>query len=296
MDPKKQYAALCCYFGEWPNYFQFWLTSCSYNSSVDFFLVTDISTDGYNVPENVVIVNMTFENLVRRIKETILLTDGKSISCDRPYKLCDFKVAYGHLFRDLFEDYEYWGFYDIDTVWGDIISFIPDNHDNHWLKVFPCGHISFVRNKEPYIEVYRMIEGEGTKNWQTVFSTPENHYFDEHGGLHTFFKSPSKIDYYYRKPDFDNIYPPTKRRWRNFKSINFPECSHYLCYTFEEGHLYRNYLKGLKVHKEEISYLHISKRSMDVKADLDSQRFSIYPNCFDEWREFSAFSLFRYGC
>lgn len=57
---KKKYAALCCYFGQWPNYFQFWLTSCSYNQGIDFFLVTDIEVKGYKIPDNVIVVNKTF--------------------------------------------------------------------------------------------------------------------------------------------------------------------------------------------------------------------------------------------
>lgn len=295
MTTKKQYAALGCYFGHWPNYFQFWLTSCKYNTGIDFFLVTDIETEGYCIPQNVFIIKMTFCELVSKIENIIKLPKGGRICCDRPYKICEFRTAYGHLFCDLFEGYDYWGFYDIDTIWGDILHFIPDNIDNHWLKIFPCGHLSFVRNIEPYTEVYKIIGKYGIVDWETAFSISKYHFLDEHGGLHPFFKSHKFAQYYYRKPDFDNIYPPKKRKWRNFRSINYPNKSHFLCFSYEEGHLYRQYLNGLKVQKEEISYLHISRRSMEIKTDVNKQRFVIYPNCFDSWKDFSLFSLIWNG-
>ena len=214
MPSNKQYAAVGCYYGKWPNYFQFWLTSCSYNPTIDFFLVTDINTEGYSIPPNVHIVRMEFCALVKKIRSAITLPNGKAISCVRPYKLCDFRVAYGHIFRNIFEGYDYWGFYDIDTIWGNLQAFIPSNTDCHWLKIFPCGHLSFVRNQEPYIDVYKYIKVEGNPTWDTVFSTSKNYYFDEQGGLSPHFKSASLMPYYYCKPDFDNICPPQKRKWR----------------------------------------------------------------------------------
>lgn len=237
---KKQYATLTCYYGHWPNYFQFWLTSCKYNTGIDFFLVTDIDIEDYYVPQNVIIIRMTFNELVSKIKNTIKLPKGKDM-------------------------------------------------------IFPCGHLSFVRNIEPFTEVYKIIGEYGVVDWETAFSISEYHFLDEHGGLHPFFKSKDLAPFYYRKPDFDNIYPPHKRKWSNFKSINFPEKSHFLCFTYEEGHLYRNYLKGLKVQKEEISYLHISRREMEIKAGTNKQRFVIFPNCFDNWQDFSVFSLIWHG-
>ena len=50
----KKYSAIGCYYGKWPSHFGMWLTSCGYNPSITFFLVTDISVEEYEVPANAV--------------------------------------------------------------------------------------------------------------------------------------------------------------------------------------------------------------------------------------------------
>ena len=42
------------------------------------------------------------------------------VTLDRPYKLCDFKPAYGFIFGEYLKEYDYWGHCDIDIVWGDL--------------------------------------------------------------------------------------------------------------------------------------------------------------------------------
>lgn len=294
-EDMKKYAALCCYFGKWPNYFQFWLTSCAYNPDIDFFFVTDIDTKQYTIPNNVKFIKKSFDELKLLIQQKFnnLTHKGGGVFLDRPYKLCDFKTAYGYIFEDIFKHYEYWGYFDIDTIWGDILSFIPNNESNKWLKIFPCGHLSFIRNTEPYNKAFELVNGKGLVTWEEAFTTPQSHYFDEHGGFSPLFKSDELINFYYRKVDFDNICPPQYTKWRNFQSINFPEKSHFLVYKYKEGHLYRNYLKGFKVIEEEISYLHISQRSMQIDLDLQSKSFCIIPNKFENIKSFSPISIIK---
>lgn len=293
----KKYAALCCYFGKWPNYFQFWLTSCSYNIGIDFYLVTDIDTTPYTIPSNVRFIKKSFSEVKLLIEEKFdILTGRGGVSLEKPYKLCDFKTAYGYIFEDLFRTYEYWGYFDIDTIWGDILSFIPNNEHNQWIKIFPCGHLSFIRNIAPYKRAYQLVNGKGLVTWEQAFTTPQNHYFDEHGGFSPLFKSDKFIDKYYRKVDFDNICPPQWTKWKNFQSINYPEKSHFLVYKYQEGHLYRNYLKGFKVIEEEISYLHISQRKMNIKLDNANEfLFVIYPNSFNYYWDWTLLKVLKYG-
>lgn len=296
----RQYAVLCCYFGQWPEYFQFWLKSCSYNDKIDFYLVSDISTEGYEIPDNVYIVNKSFaqvQELVRKKFPEI------NVSLDRPYKLCDFKTAYGYIFEDIFKGYEYWGFYDIDTIWGDILKFIPENKDNRFVKIFPCGHLSFVRNVAPYNRIYELVnsvagilcknnmQGRKVATWQECFSSPESHYYDEEGGLEPYFTQNKALNTY-QNVVFDNILPPW--RFDHFMSINSLEKSRFLVYSFDNGKLCRHYLKGLSHKVEEIGYLHVSKRKFAVKTSVAS-RFSIYPNKIVWFREWNLVSMLIHG-
>lgn len=305
----RKYAALCCYFGQWPSHFGHWLKSCSYNDQIDFFMVSDIPIKNYVVPENVHIHNLSFAQVQELIRQKFPML---KVSVDRPYKLCDFKTAYGYIFEDLFAGYDYWGYYDIDTLWGDIVRFIPENEDMHLVKIFPCGHLSFIRNIAPWNKIYELVnqvagtpcrnnmEGKKVETWQTCFSSTESHYYDEEGGLEPMLealeKNPSSLTAHpssYTGVDFDNVLPPW--RFDHFLSINYPEKSNHLVYGFDEGHLYRYYLKGNKVQKEEISYVHFSKRQVSIAVPSDSGRFCLYPNTITHWKDWSYLSLLLHG-
>lgn len=295
---KPRYAALCCYFGKWPNYFQFWLSSCRYNQGIDFFLVSDISVDGYDVPTNVHIIKKNFEDVRSLINSKFPEIE---ISLERPYKLCDFKVAYGYIFSDLFEGYDYWGYFDIDTIWGNILKFIPQNDDSHLIKIFPCGHLCFIRNVQPYKEIFRLVDqvvgtqcmnnmaGKEVVSWKQCFSSSSSYYYDEEGGLEPLFSARKDLlEHSYQEVDFDNILPPW--RFDHFLSINFPEKSHNLVYSFLEGHLYRHYLQQGKACVEEISYIHVSKRKFSISA-VEASAFVVYPNRFASYKAWTVLGL-----
>lgn len=304
-----QYSAICCYFGQWPNHFCFWLRSCSYNENIDFFLVSDIPIEGYVIPKNVHIVKKSFSQVQELVRSKF---SEIKVSLDRPYKLCDFKTAYGYIFEDLFYGYKYWGFYDIDTIWGNIIKFIPENNENHLVKIFPCGHLCFIRNIAPYDRIYELVNdvsgkpcrdnmlGKNVASWQVCFSSPDNYYYDESGGLEPWVESllpQGKLsnEFLFHEISFDNIFPSWF--YGHFKSINFPQKSHFLTYSFEEGHLYRHYLSGFMHKQEEISYIHASQRTFTVFINQcqPTHFFCIYPDAIVPWRTWKTLPLLIYG-
>lgn len=295
-----RYSALCCYFGQWPTHFQQWLTTCRYNQDIRFFLVSDIPVDKYEVPDNVQVINKSFSELRALIASKF---SDIRISLDRPYKLCDFKTAYGYIFDDLFQGYDYWGYYDIDTFWGDIKHFIPNNDDAHLVKIFPCGHLSFIKNAAPWNKIFELVnrvsgspcknnmQGNVVATWQDCFSSADSHFYDEEGGLEPMMLSISAPRYL--GTDFDNLLPPW--RFDHFKSINFPDKSRFLTYSYEEGHLFRCFLRGLKVCKDEISYAHASKRVFSIDCIHTADKFVIYPNRIVQWSEPTLFFMLIHG-
>lgn len=294
-----RYSAFCCYFGKWPSHFRFWLDSCRYNKGITFFLVSDISLYGYQVPENVHLIRMSFREVHDLISSKF---PEIKISLDRPYKLCDFKTTYGYIFEEYCKEYDYWGYYDIDTIWGNIGKFIPANEDNHLVIIFPCGHLSFIKNTAPWNKVFDLVNkvagtpcrnnmsGKNVSTWQECFSSPESHYYDEEGGLEPLFASLNEN--VYSGVDFDNILPPW--RFDHFYSINFPEKSHFLVYGFREGKLTRYYLHNWQVKSEEISYMHFSKRELKIRT-APRGTFCVVPNAVLPDRKWNLFSLLFFG-
>lgn len=109
------------YFGKFPKGFQFWLLSCKCNPSIDWLIFTDDKTP-YDYPENVKVTYWTFDQMKKKAQAIY----DFPIFLERPYKLCDFKPAYGEIFADELKDYDFWGHCDIDLVWGNIRKFYTD--------------------------------------------------------------------------------------------------------------------------------------------------------------------------
>ena len=47
------------------------------------------------------------------------------ISLERPYKLCDFRPAFGEIFADELAGYDFWGHSDLDVIFGRIRDHLP---------------------------------------------------------------------------------------------------------------------------------------------------------------------------
>lgn len=53
-------AVVSVYYGTLPPYYKLWLRSCEYNSTIDFYIVTDIEVE--NLPKNVHIINLSLQS------------------------------------------------------------------------------------------------------------------------------------------------------------------------------------------------------------------------------------------
>jgi hypothetical protein len=85
---------------------------------------------------------------------------GMKVSISDPYKLCDFRPAYGYLFRRYIEGFDYWGHGDIDLVYGDMLAFLKpllkEDYDvisftRHWIS----GSLCFYRARDIIEGLYR---------------------------------------------------------------------------------------------------------------------------------------------
>lgn len=142
MTDRQRIAFIVPYFGKLPNYFKFWNQSTKANKNVEIFFFTDIE-EPENIGDNFHWVKMTFEEVRQRAQK---LVDFK-ISLNEPYKLVDFKPAYGAMFGDYIKDYSYWAFGDIDTIWGDL-NIILDRVNEGYDKLLDLGHLTIIKNND----------------------------------------------------------------------------------------------------------------------------------------------------
>lgn len=101
-------AILTCWSGPYPWYLPYFIHSCSFNPTIDFYIITDNQQLVYNKPENVTIIFKTLDAI--KVKASKKL--DFAVNIDYPYKLCEFKPVYGFLFSEIVSGYGFWG------AWG----------------------------------------------------------------------------------------------------------------------------------------------------------------------------------
>ena len=163
------------YIGEYPWYFPYFLHSCSYNTTVDFLIFSDNRTPNLDFPANVKIVSYSIETFKADAAKTL----GFEVSIEAGYKLCDFKPAYGYIFSDIISEYDFWGYCDVDVIFGNIRSFMTDELLNEYDIIssrhdYLTGCFSLYRNTPFFRELFKQ-----SKDYRKVFTNPRNFFFDE---------------------------------------------------------------------------------------------------------------------
>jgi len=172
---QKEIAMLTCWYGPYPWYFPYFVDSCKYNPTIDFYIITENNGEILNKPDNIIIIIKTLEELKLNFSEKL----GFSVCIDYPYKLCDFKPAYGFLFPEIIANYDYWGQSDLDIVFGNIRGFITKElltiydfisvrHD------YTTGCFALYKNTEKMNEFFMR-----SKDYKLVFTNSEHFCFDE---------------------------------------------------------------------------------------------------------------------
>lgn len=276
----KKIAFIIPYFGRFNNYFQLFLNSCSYNKDCDWIIFTD-DKRGFDIPDNVKIYYTSFEKL----KELFQSKFSFKISLEYPYKLCDYKPAYGYVFEKYLSDYRFWGYCDTDLLFGHISSFINDEDLLDYDKIGILGHCTIYRNTQEINTVF-MKELNGKKRFREVFTSNQNCSFDEEfdESVNILF---DKYGYKIRYDEYEaNIYTKSSDfriiRYNFEKSAYEIEAKKRALFVFDNGHLFRYEKKEGRVKKEEFMYLHMQSRNMKVAIDNYQKRYKIIPNVFEQ--------------
>lgn len=278
------------YFGEFPNFFQLWLNSCKYNETVDWIIFTD-NKKKYNYPNNVHVKYIEFQQLKDKIQSKFEF----KIVLDSPYKLCDYKPAYGHIFEEYIKEYDFWGHCDVDLIWGNIRKFVTDDILDKYDRLFSYGHFVLYRNSYEVCRWYKTLDGIGDITYKKVYTDSESYCFDEGGGK-TAWGGMNKIVENAKKRQYDNVcFDDIIVKYKNFcsgrtfekfvKSDIKPyklECA----YSFNEGLLLQHLKINNKIQIIETMYVHFQKRKMKMNVDLNNaEKFIMVPNKFIGYKE-----------
>lgn len=162
------------YFGCWPEWTEIFFESCRLNCFVNWVILNDAPHLAPNPPQNVQIKPLSLDVFLRGVRSTL----GLRLPWNNSYKICDLRPAFGHIFRDIFVGYNYFGWGDLDVIYGDMGKFFSYDMLDHDCISF-CdshlnGHLCLVRNTEQTRYWYRDLP-----DWKQRMENPEYTHFDE---------------------------------------------------------------------------------------------------------------------
>ena len=250
---KERICIIVAYFGEFPHYLPLWLKSIEMNPTVDFLLITDGEVE--ECPANMTIYKTKLSRIQKEASEVL----GFKAALERPYKLCDYRPMYGLLFKELLQEYDYWGHCDIDMIFGDLRTCFEKYGLNYYDRFLPLGHLSLYRNTDEVNN--RFMSNKLVPGYKEVYSNEKNFVFDEMPGMTCLYHECSEYSFFEKRvfADIASIY----HRYRvieeypyDAKPRNYP----YQIFTWENGKCFREWMEKGKLYKEEYVYIHFKKR------------------------------------
>ena len=207
----------------------FFLESCRHNPDIDWLFFTDCGIPP-DAPVNVRFRETSFSDYCSQVSQKL----GILFAPDSPYKLCDLKPALGRVHAEEIKTYDFWGFSDIDLIYGDLRAyFTPDRLIKHKLlsthERRVSGHLCLLKNTPEILDLFKRVP-----QWQEMLSSKQHCGFDERAYTRLFirFKNwPNSLRKFFsllnplwRQNEFTEAYstPYGRVPWHD-GSFNFPE-------------------------------------------------------------------------
>lgn len=276
------------YFGQFPPQFKFWWKSALNNSDIYFIFITDNRT--IRSEKNIKVIYMTFKECCERIKKCF----NFEISLCSPYKLCDFKPAYYYIFHDFIGDCDFWGWGDVDLIYGKLRDFITENVLSQYDLISGWGHLTLLRNTE-YWNNFFMLNVDGFVDYHVAYQTNANLGFDEYDHKGT----ADKAKHLHKEKVWDTMLfddlriPETNF---NFKSGNrrmFENDN--LIFEYSNLGLFRVYLVGDYIHREPTMYLHFKRRLKLLKVNTNNtDKYLVVPNKIIPWESITWGKIYNW--
>lgn len=280
MTKKCKYIIFSPYFGKLPQNFQLWLQSCQYNEDFLFIIFTDCNYTKW-LPQNVVLKHISFAELQQLVQSKF----DFPISLQTPYKLCDYKPAFGYLFQEyLGNTCSYWGHCDMDLIFGKLKTFLPiANYD----KIAYLGHFSLYRNTDEMRYAFK-FPSESAITFKDVFASDIHFAFDEayQYGINAILRANHKTIYPFQPYVADISGLREDFAISVYQHPGFTRQINKRIFSYEDGRVYAHTLgKGETIEKKEFAYIHLQKRVMTNMLSGTPSRYLIVPNAFKPWQE-----------
>lgn len=241
------------FFGALPPWSNLFFMSCGYSPSIHFKIFTD-DDRAWEYPENVEIIPMKFLEMQNLLKDKLKKLGGGYLGF--PYKLCDYRPAYGYIFEDYLSDYDYWGHCDMDTLMGNLESWLAKGNYKDYDRLLSYGHLSLYKNEEEINSLFMKKmpdELPGYMKFDFVKKTSIACHYDE-VGINAVFCCHGKS--FYQKNHVLNV----SQFYEDFRLGSSAIEPWKQLVTFEDGKIYLYREKENGIEKEEFMYMHFMGR------------------------------------
>jgi hypothetical protein len=254
------------HFGPLPPYLSLTLRSMAGNPDVSWLLLTDQTVP--DPPPNVVVQPCRFGDLADRFRRHF----DFPVSLEQPYKLCDFRPAFGEIFAAELAGYDFWGYCDLDLIFGRIRDHLPPAAFEAD-KVLFHGNFQLYRNTPQAAGWYRHEVGK--VGHRDALSRPEAMHFDEWAGIYYIVE-----DLGVRSWQRDVIFDLSFRQYRT--RAEAPPGRDPRRYAWEDGEVGEYRLEDGEIRRRTALLIHLQKRTMRPPAAdvLAADRYWIRPNGF----------------
>ena len=272
------------YFGKLPPQYQMWRASALRNPSVDFMFFTDTDVEP---AKNIIVNKMQFSDFQQLVQKAF----DFPIVLDRPYKLCEYKQAYGYILQDYMKEYDFWGFGDLDLVYGDLRSFFTEDILTHKF-LLGWGHLTLLHNDED-TNTYFMKQVAGYQNYKEAFTTSKITFFDEYGynGCSDKWRDCRPEDCWLEWP-FDNASKPKQSYHFNSLTRGWQQ----VIFEHVNNKLYMLRFHNGKLEKKESLYAHFQHRGFMKNKVKDYNHFLVTPGAIIDFPKHFVNIRLRWMC
>ena len=172
-EQQKRILIFVLWFGPWPAWMRCFLESCRWNPTVDWLVIGDAAPPE-DAPSNVRFNVTSFEDFRAHFSSRLKINARWTSA----YKICEIDPALAAVYPDEIAGYDYWGYCDLDVIFGDIRRFYTpqvltaDCITTH--EHIVAGHFTLFRNTPRMVNAFRRVP-----LWRSLLATNSHKSFDE---------------------------------------------------------------------------------------------------------------------
>lgn len=171
-------AIVTAWYGLLPPWWRLTLRTMAANPDVDFVLIGDFPVPSHPLPPNVSLHSLSWKALRSRVRERLGVRLWGGVR-----KLCDLKPTFGDLFAAELQGYDWWGWADLDVVYGDVREQLEPfaMADLDAISTYSwhasSGPLMLIRNRDDLNQLYR-----ASPDWKRALGRRAYVAFDEWWG------------------------------------------------------------------------------------------------------------------